>query len=104
MITPIEMYSMIPKSHEAATLRQGEIAKDASQQIGGLQQFEGQTVANSQKTARMEETENPEYRYEGTGGGNGEYSPGGEKKEKEDDSEKEKPKGYVRSDGIDIRI
>ncbi|MCR4721107.1 MAG: hypothetical protein K5655_05200 [Lachnospiraceae bacterium] len=104
MISPIEMYSMIPKSDAAAMQRQGELAKDNSQHVNGMQQFDNQTMSNSQKTVRMNETENPEYRYDGTEGNGQGYEPSGGKKQKEEEKGKKDKEGYVRSDGIDIRI
>jgi len=104
MISPIEMYSMIPKSDAAAMQRQGELAKDNSQQVNGMQQFDNQTMSNSQKTVRMNETESPEYRYDGTEGNGQGYEPSGGKKKKEEEKDKKEKEGYVRADGIDIRI
>lgn len=103
MISPIEMYSMIPKSDAVAMQRQGEIAKDNGQHVNGMQQFDHETVNNSQRTVRMDETDSPEYRYDGTEGNGQGYEPSGEKKKKEEQGKKE-TEGYVRSDGIDIRI
>ncbi|MCR5431459.1 MAG: hypothetical protein K6E95_02765 [Lachnospiraceae bacterium] len=104
MISPIEMYSMIPKSDAAAMQRQGEIAKDNSQQVGAMQQFDRETMSNSQKTVKMNETDSPEYRYDGAEGNGQGYEPSGQKKKKEEEQEKKEKEGYVRSDGIDIRI
>lgn len=104
MITPIEMYTMVPKSHEAATVRQGEVAKDNSQHINGMVQFGNDTVANSQKTLRMEQTDNPEYRYDGTGGNGPGYSGNRKKKEKREEASQKDEKGNVRPGGFDIRI
>ena len=82
MISPIEMYSMIPKSDVAAMQRQGELAKDASQHVNGMQQFDHETMSNSQKTVKMNETDSPEYRYDGTEGNGQGYEPSGEKKKR----------------------
>ena len=104
MISPIEMYSMIPESDVAAMQRQGELTKDASQHVNGMQQFDHETMSNSQKTVKMNETDSPEYRYDGTEGNGQGYEPSGEKKKKEEEHNKKEKEGYVRSDGIDIRI
>ena len=95
---------MIPKSDVAAMQRSGEIAKDAGQHVAGMQQFDHDTMSNSQRTVRMNETESPEYRYDGTEGNGSGYEPSGEKKKKEEEQKKKETEGYVRSDGIDIRI
>ncbi len=104
MISPIEMYSMIPKSDAAAMQRQGELAKDNGQHVNGLQHFDHETMTNSQKTVRMNETDSPEYRYDGTEGNGQGYEPSGGKKKKEEEQEKKEKEGYVRADGVDIRI
>lgn len=104
MITPIEMYTMVPKSHEAATVRQNEIAKDTSQQMNGMQQFGNDTIANSQKTVRMDQTDNPEYRYDGSGGNKSGYQGNGQKKGKKEETPAKDEKGNVRPGGFDIRI
>ena len=108
MITPIEMYTMIPKSQEASHVKQGELAKDASRQAEAMQHIENQANDNTQRTVRMSETENPEYRYDAKEKGNNSYSGQEHKKGEEDREEEEKKKkGFNMTDhpgGIDIRI
>lgn len=107
MITPIEMYTMVPKSQEASNIRHAEQAKDASQQAGITQQINKQAEDNTRRTVRMTETDNPEYRYDAKERGNNEYSSNGErkKKEKREEEQKQIPENKsVRPGGIDIRI
>ncbi len=107
MITPIEMYTMVPKNQEATHIRAGEQARDMSQQAGTLQSIEQRAVENTQRTTKMSETENPDYRYDAKEKGNGEYSSDGERKKKEQEK-RNHPSGPVNMSrhpgGIDIRI
>lgn len=104
-ITPIEMYSMIPKSQEASNLRHGEVAKDASQQAGAMQQYSRNINDNSQRTVSAKKSDNPEYRYDNKdGSGNkGGYNADRRKKEPEKKASKE-PSGMMESGRFDIRI
>lgn len=107
-ITPIEMYTMVPKSQEASNLRHGELAKDASQQAGMLRQFGQDINANSQRTVRSKESDDPEYRYDnkdGSSNGKG-YDASGRRKGRSNEQQKDKKDkpGYSGSGGFDIRI
>ncbi len=108
MITPIEMYTMVPKSQEASQVRHGEQVKDASRMAEITQHIEHQANENTQKTVRMSEATNPEYRYDAKEKGNGEYSSdGGRKRDEQKDEEKKDSKPHNMTDhpgGIDIRI
>ncbi len=84
--------------------RHGEVVRDNSQHINGMQHFDNETMANSQKTVRMDETDSPEYRYDGTEGNGQGYEPSGGHKKKEEEQGKKEKEGYVGADGIDIRI
>lgn len=101
-ITPIEMYTMVPKSQEASHLRQGELSRMAGQQAETVQSFEKEIRQNSQQTVKMSESENPEYRYDAKEKGNGSYGNSGKgKKEKKKEEKSDIP---VRPGGFDIRI
>ena len=107
-ITPIEMYTMIPKSQEAANIRHGEQTRENAQHAGTLQQIDRKADADSQRTVAATHTENPDYRYDAKDGGNGQYSgEQGHKKEQEHHHDEEK-KGIInmsdRPGGIDFRI
>ncbi|MBR4726094.1 MAG: hypothetical protein K6G45_06780 [Lachnospiraceae bacterium] len=108
-ITPLEMYTMIPKSQEAVNVRHGEQVRENAQQAGMMQQAEAKSDADSMRTVAATETENPDYRYDAKDGGNGQYADGRDKnghKDKKEHSEKEK--GIVNMTdhpgGIDFRI
>lgn len=110
-ITPIEMYTMAPKSQEASQVRHGEQAKFHSQQAEVVNKIDRNIQENSQRTTKAKESENPEYRYDAKDGGNGagSYNPSGKgKQEEKDTDENNKFKGIVntsrREGGIDIRI
>ena len=110
MITPIEMYTMVPKSHEASQIKHGEQVKDASRVAELTQNIEHQASENTQKTVRMSEATNPEYRYDAKEKGNNGYSSGGGRKKGEDDHEEDEKKDNRlhnmtdHTGGIDIRI
>ena len=108
-ITPIEMYTMVPKSQEAVNIRHGEQVRENAQQAGTMQQLEQKSDADSMRTVASTETENPDYRYDAKEEGNGSYSGNhGGRKEHKGDHEEEKEKGIVnmsqRPGGIDFRI
>lgn len=105
MITPIEMYSMVPKSQEASILRNGENARQVAQQQGGMQSVEQQARQNTQQTVKTMEATNHEYRYDAKEKGNGQYSE--EEKRKKKKKEQEEHIGEntsKRSGGFDVRI
>ena len=107
MITPIEMYTMVPKSQEASNISHAQQARDASQQAGITQQINQQASENTQRTVRMSEADNPEYRYDAKERGNNEYSSDGERKkhDQKEEEQKTKPENMsARPGGIDIRI
>lgn len=106
MITPIEMYTMVPKSQEASNVRHGEQTRDAAQQAGIVQNIERQVQDDSQRTVRMTEAENGDYRYDAKEKGNNGYSSEEErkKKKKEEQTEDVIRNMSVRPGGIDIRI
>ena len=108
-ITPLEMYTMIPKSQEAVTVRHGEQVRENAQQAGMMQQAEQKSDADSMRTVAATETENPDYRYDAKEGGNGQYSGnGGHNGHKDQKEHSEKEKGIVNMTdhpgGIDFRI
>ena len=109
MITPIEMYTMVPKSQEASQVKLGEQAKDMSKMAEITQHIEQTANADATRTVRMSEATNPEYRYDAKEKGNNEYSGGRGRGKGEDREEEEKkdPKVMNMTDhpgGIDIRI
>lgn len=107
MITPIEMYTMVPKSQEASNIRHGEQARDASQHAQIVQNIAHEANENTQRTVRMSEAENPDYRYDAKEKGNNEYSPDGDRKKKKDEEEEQEKRPVNHSErpgGIDIRI
>ena len=106
MITPIEMYSMVPKSQEASNVHSAANAKHVAQQQGGMQEIAQQTRHNSQQTVQATGAENPEYRYDAKEQGNGQYSSNNKKKKIKDDESEHNEDGSkdVNHGGFDIRI
>lgn len=104
MITPIEMYSMVPKSQEASIVRNGENVRQVAQQQGGLQSVEQQQRQNTQQTVKTMEATNPEYRYDAKEQGNNQYSQNGGKKKKKQDEEERKEASSQNHSGFDVRI
>ena len=106
MITPIEMYSMVPKSQEASNVHSLANAKNVAQQQEGMQEIVSQVRHNSQQTVKATSAENPEYRYDAREQGNGSYSSNeNKKKKKEDESEHhDENKNGSLNGGFDIRI
>ena len=106
-ISPIEMYTMIPKSQEAVSVRHGEQVRENAQQAGTMQQITQKSDADSMRTVAATETENPDYRYDAKEGGNGQYT-GDQHRKKEEKEEQEPQKKIVnmshRPGGIDFRI
>lgn len=108
-ITPIEMYTMVPKSQEAVSVRHGEQVRENAQQAGTMQQIEQKSDADSMRTVAATETENPDYRYDAKEGGNGQYSGENGKKEKKDHNEHRAGVKGIKNmtdhpGGIDFRI
>ena len=106
MITPIEMYSMVPKSQEASMIHSTANAKHVAQQQEGMQEIAHQARQNTQQTVQTSAAEYAEYRYDAKEQGNGTYSRDGKKKKKnEEESEQhEEKKGTETHGGFDIRI
>lgn len=106
MITPIEMYSMVPKSQEASMVQHGENARHVAQQQGGMQSLEQQARQNTQQTVHAANADNPEYRYDAREQGNSSYNPNSNKKKKKDEEEKNEKaeKKDFPHGGFDIRI
>ena len=105
MITPIEMYTMVPKSQEASMVHSSANAKHVAQQQGGMQAIEHEVRHNTQQTVQATGAENPEYRYDAKEQGNGSYSSNEKKKKKkEDGSEHEEGNPAQETHGFDIRI
>ena len=108
-ITPIEMYTMIPKSQEAVNIRHGEQVRENAQQAGTMQAIEQKSDADSMRTVAATETENPDYRYDAKEGGNGQYSGEQGKKEKKDQNGHQNGVKGIKNmtdhpGGIDFRI
>lgn len=106
MITPIEMYTMVPKSQEASMLHSSANAKNVAQQQSGMQEIAHEARLHEQQIVHATPTENPEYRYDAKEKGNGSYSESEKKKKKkENDSEHgEEGKDNTVHSGFDIRI
>jgi len=106
MITPIEMYTMVPKSQEVSMLHSNANAKNVAMQQEGMQELNHQAHQNTQQTVQATAAENPEYRYDAKEQGNGSYSSKKKnKKKKEDESEDYEEKNKSDSHGgFDIRI
>lgn len=105
-ITPIEMYTMTPKSQETANMRHAEISKDNAYAAAKFENLSTEIRANAQKTVKSTETENNDYRYDAKEKGNGSYSqsgrgkPGGKKKQEEEFIKNLS----TRPGGIDIKV
>ena len=106
MITPIEMYSMLPKSQEASMIHSAQNAKHAAQQQSGMQEIAREVRQNTQQIVHTTSAENPDYRYDAKEQGNGSYSSREKKKKKkEDGSEQDREKNNTENHGgFDIRI
>jgi len=105
MITPIEMYSMVPKSQEVSNIHSAANAKNLAQQQGGMQEIEHQVRQNTQQTVQATAAENPEYRYDAKEQGNGRYSSDKKKKKKKDEESEHHESGSTEEHGgFDIRI
>lgn len=105
MITPIEMYTMVPKSQEASNVRHGEQARFNSQQEGAVQAINQQAGENTQRAVGATKAEQGDYRYDAKEKGNNSYSgEQGNKKKKEEQENKGPANMSERIGGIDIRI
>ena len=106
MITPIEMYTMVPKSQEASMLHSASNARNVAQQQSGMQEIAQVVRHNEQQVVHAASAENPEFRYDAKEKGNGSYS-GEEKKKKKKENESghsEEGQGKGSHSGFDIRI
>ncbi|MCR5685764.1 MAG: hypothetical protein K6G81_10165 [Lachnospiraceae bacterium] len=107
-ITPLEMYTMVPKSQEAAHVRLGEQARENAQQTAGMQHLDKNISDNRERTVAATRSENDEYRYDAKEGGNGHYTAhqDSHREKKEEQTEKD---DHIRNmtdhpGGIDFRI
>ncbi len=107
-ITPLEMYTMVPKSQEAAHVRLGEQARENAQQTGAMQQLDKNINDNRERTVAATRSENAEYRYDAKEGGNGHYSADqGNHREKKEEQPAKDDRIRNMTDhpgGIDFRI
>lgn len=107
-ITPIEMYSIAPKSQEASNVRHAEQVKLADRGAEAVQTTQKKAEESTHRTNQAGETGNNEYRYDAKEKGNGSYSSNGnaKKEDKKDDSQgKGRPENMsTRPGGIDIRV
>lgn len=105
MITPIEMYTMVPKTQEASHVKQGEQARMNAQQEGAVQSINRQAEQNTQRTVGTNKPENGEFRYDAKEKGGSSYAgEQGNKKKKEEQENKAPTNMSERAGGIDIRI
>ncbi len=106
MITPIEMYTMVPKSQEVSTLHSQANAKTDAQHHNVVQQMANEIRHNDQQVVHMTSAENPEYRYDAKEQGNGSYSEQNKKKKKKENESESGENGTNTSghSGFDIRI
>lgn len=105
-ITPIEMYTMIPKSREAASLKSAEAAKLAGHESSIKERVDKKATENSRMTVKTSESDNPEFRYDAKEKGKGSYYSGDEKKKENNREEKKDKKDTnpIRPGSFDIRI
>jgi hypothetical protein len=106
MITPIEMYTMVPKSQEVSTLHSQANARTDAQHHNVVQQIADEVRHNDQQVVHMTSAENPEYRYDAKEQGNGSYSEQNKKKKKKENESETGENGTNASghSGFDIRI
>ena len=105
MITPIEMYTMVPKSQEVSNIHSQNNAKNVAMQQNGMQELASEARHHEQQVVQTTSSQNPEYRYDAKEQGNGSYQDGQKKKKKkEDESEHTEEKITSKKHGFDIRI
>ena len=106
MITPIEMYTMVPKSQEASMVHSAANAKQVAQQQSGMQEIAHEARVHEQQVVQTTAAENPEYRYDAKEKGNGSYSEKEKKKKKKENESEQNENGADSSThhGFDIRI
>lgn len=103
-ITPIEMYTMVPKSQEASGVRQSQHTQGQNQQQGIVNHINSEIMQNSMKPVKANEAEKENYRYDAKEKGNGGYSGNGKKKKKGNESEKKEDEHVFKRNGFDVRI
>ena len=106
MITPIEMYTMVPKSAEVSNLHSQANAKTDAQHHNVVQQMTNEIRHNDQQVVHMTSAENPEYRYDAKEQGNGSYQDQNKKKKKKENGSEpgENDTNTSGHPGFDIRI
>ena len=107
MITPIEMYTMVPKSQEVSAQHSQANAKNVAMQQNGMQELSNEARHHEQQVVQTTSSQNPEYRYDAKEQGNGSYSGNQKKKKKKEDGSEPDSNGNGSSGdvhGFDIRI
>lgn len=103
-ITPIEMYTMVPKSQEASTLKQSDHAHTQNNQANIVSHINSEIKHNSQQTVKSDESRKEEYRYDAKDGGSGKYSGRDGSKKREKKEETRGISNMAGPGGFDVRI
>lgn len=104
-ITPIEMYTMVPKSQEASNVKQATHSQEQAAQSNIVSHVQTVAKQNSVQTVKASESQKEEYRYDAKEKGNGSFSGNkGKKKEEEEKDSKAIKNTSPRKGGFDVRI
>lgn len=104
-ITPIEVFTMAPKSQEASIQRSTETQRPLHEQIQLSDRMQTETLRKDQQTIPTKESENKQYRYDAKEKGNNGFLYSRDRKKKGKNSKKEAD-GKEQSSEVefDIRI
>lgn len=103
-ITPIEMYTMTPKSQEASFQHRADQVRAANQEQEYANQVQEHVHETLTKTTGTERSENEAYRYDAKEKGNGSYQESKGNKKKEEKKEGKESGGEKSRHGFDVRI
>lgn len=106
-VTPIETYTMVPKSYEASVMKHNEQTQNHAAQSNIVSHIDSKTLHDSRMTVKSQETVKEEYRYDAKDGGNGSYSPNGQRRkkgEKNSESDFSDASKFKRPGSFDVRI
>ncbi len=103
-ITPIEMYTMTPKSQEASFQHRADQIRASSQEQQYAAEVKEHVHDTLTKTTGAEKSENEAYRYDAKEKGNGSFRENKGNKKKDEKKEGTEQLGEKSRHGFDVRI
>lgn len=104
MPTPIDLFTVIPRSQEISSIQHTELHKPNDQQMQLNSQFNQQVKHDQKKTVKSMKGENNEFRYDAKEKGNGHTSGKDKQDLKKKDQKESKDDKQIKRSSFDIKI